>query len=90
MRRGLVLPNTAAGEDVELLVEAAVVADDAGWDGLWPHRAVVRRGARWDGIVPHVPGDGVVPSDETPPEGHLRALAAAYYEEAAGPGEVGC
>ena len=56
--------------------------------GLWPHRAVVRRGVRWDGIAPHFPGDGVLPGDETPPERHLRALVAAYHEEAAEPGEV--
>lgn len=35
MRRGLVLPNWAAGQDVDLLVEAAVVADGAGWDGVF-------------------------------------------------------
>lgn len=56
--------------------------------GLWPHRAVLRRGARWDGIVPHFPGDGVLPGDDTPPEEHLRALVAAYHEEATEPGEV--
>lgn len=56
--------------------------------GLWPHRAVVRRGARWDGIMPHFPGDGVLPGDETPPEEHLRALVAAYREEADQPGLV--
>lgn len=34
MRHGLVLPNWAAGDDVDLLVEAAVVAEGAGWDGV--------------------------------------------------------
>lgn len=35
MRRGLILPNWVAGDDVDLLVEAAVTAEDAGWDGVF-------------------------------------------------------
>lgn len=34
-RRGLVLPNWVAGDDPELLVEAAVVAEASGWDGVF-------------------------------------------------------
>lgn len=35
MRHGLVLPNWEAGADVPRLVDAAVVAEDAGWDGVF-------------------------------------------------------
>ncbi|MBW3621110.1 MAG: LLM class flavin-dependent oxidoreductase [Actinobacteria bacterium] len=35
LRRGLVLPNWEAGEDPAQLVEAAVVAEAAGWDGVF-------------------------------------------------------
>ncbi len=35
MRRGLILPNWAAGDDVDLAVEAAIVAEGAGWDGVF-------------------------------------------------------
>lgn len=35
MKHGLILPNWVAGEDVDLLVEAAVAAADAGWDGVF-------------------------------------------------------
>lgn len=35
MRRGLVLPNWEAGADPALLVEAAVTAEAAGWDGVF-------------------------------------------------------
>ena len=35
MRRGLVLPNWEAGEDTGLLIDAAVVAEQAGWDGVF-------------------------------------------------------
>lgn len=34
-RRGLVLPNWEAGDDPTRLVEAAVVAEEAGWDGIF-------------------------------------------------------
>lgn len=35
LRRGLVLPNWEAGTDPRLLVDAAVAAEDAGWDGVF-------------------------------------------------------
>ena len=35
MRRGLILPNWVAGSDVARLVEAAVAAEEAGWDGVF-------------------------------------------------------
>ncbi|MDX1657768.1 MAG: LLM class flavin-dependent oxidoreductase [Nitriliruptorales bacterium] len=35
MRRGLVLPNWEAGEEPHLLIDAAVAAEDAGWDGIF-------------------------------------------------------
>lgn len=34
-RRGLVLPNWEAGADPALLVEAAVAAEESGWDGVF-------------------------------------------------------
>lgn len=35
VKHGLVLPNWEAGSDVGRLVEAAVVAEEAGWDGVF-------------------------------------------------------
>lgn len=35
VRFGLVLPNWEAGSDVQRLVEAAVAAEEAGWDGVF-------------------------------------------------------
>lgn len=56
--------------------------------GLWPKKGSVRRGARWDGIMTHFPGDGVLPSDGTPPEDHARDLVAYYRSVSSRPGEV--
>lgn len=56
--------------------------------GLWPRKASVRRGARWDGIMTHFPGDGVLPSDGTPPETHARELVAFYRSVTDHPGEI--
>lgn len=35
MRHGVVLPNWVAGDDVDLLIEAAVAAERGGWDGVF-------------------------------------------------------
>ena len=56
--------------------------------GIWPSTRSLVRGARWDGIVPHVPGDGVIPPDSTPVEGHLRAVVGHYRSLVEEPGEI--
>lgn len=56
--------------------------------GLWPRRPAVRRGARWDGIMTHFPGDGILPSDETPPEQHATEMIEYYKSKADPIGEI--
>lgn len=56
--------------------------------GLWPNKGSVRRGARWDGIMTHFPGDGVLPSDGTPPATHATNLIGYYRSLCDEPGEV--
>lgn len=56
--------------------------------GIWPSRRSLVRGARWDGIVPHVPGDGVLPPDDTAVEDHLRATVEHYRTLVDEPGEI--
>ncbi len=56
--------------------------------GIWPRRPAVRRGARWDGIMTHFPGDGVMPSDQTPAEQHATEMVAYYRTQAEQSGEL--
>lgn len=56
--------------------------------GLWPRKPAVRRGAAWDGIMTHFPGDGVIPSDDAPPEEHASEMVNFYRTQTDQPGEI--